>query len=103
MALIEKYLGTILVGRKVIIDFPLKEKLVIAKDAKGKPKIIKSCGCTKVKIQDDMVKIMYTPPPKPKHLVSISDYYIATKTVTIYHIVNGGQKEITFKFTAKVI
>lgn len=100
---VEKYLGTIPVGRKVTIEFPLKEKLIVAKDAKGKNKIIKSCGCIKINLQDDMLKIFYTPPPKPKHLVSLNDYYIATKTVTIYHIVNGSQKEMIFKFTAKVV
>jgi len=98
----EKYLGEIKEGTSTKVVFPLPHKLEIVKDPKGKRKIVKSCSCVSLIFSPTELKVMYRPADIPKHLVG-QGYYFTTKTITIYHLVDNREKELVFKFTAKII
>lgn len=105
--LIYKDLGTIPIGQLQRVIFPLPENLNVVKDYKNKFKILTSCSnCTRAKYnkENSTLEVTFKPKKIPKQIADKGkDFYYTSKTITLYYIENGSQKETRFIITAKIV
>ena len=99
-----KDLGILKVGQKVSFVFDVGKDLNIVRKADNTLKIIKSCGCTKASWDKNnkQLRVVFRAKNIPKHIKD-RGYYYTSKSVTVYHIVNGSQQEERFVISAKII